>query len=81
MSVSAGLEHLSERPDAQSSALGGQMAREQAALFLQLYSLGFSPFKCLRIGTESAQLSFVAVVYFYFLFNIRPHHAVDQPRH
>lgn len=74
------MEHLSEGPDALSSALGRQVAKEQAELFLQLYSLGISPLKCIRIRTESAQLSFAAVV-FGFLLNIRPHHAVGQPRH
>ena len=34
--------------------------QELAALFLQLHSLGLSPFKCVRMRTES-QLSFVAV--------------------
>lgn len=77
--VRAGSGRLSEAPDALSSALGGQMAKKPAALFLQLHSLGLSPFKCIRMRTES-QLTFVAV----FLglgFNIRPHHAVDQPKH
>ena len=77
--VRAGSGRLSEAPDALSSALGGQMAKEPAALFLQLHSLGLSPFKCIRMRTES-QLSFVAV--FWGLgCNIRPHHAVDQPKH
>lgn len=60
--------------------LVGRWPKSRQSYFYSFILWAFPPLKCIRMSTESAQLSFLAVV-FGFLLNIRPHHAVGQPRH